>query len=550
MELKGRFKTSKEGIAFVEESLPKLKVSSKELVKATAYVQHALAHLIEKPDKGADITIVIRKTILFTDIRVEVPGKKIDIRDDCDREGHYDYSRVIAKTFHKTFHDIITYRHVRGVNKISFTVAKSSSRELAVTLIALAAGIFAGIFCKLVLGEKISGIIDYYVLDLIKTMFMKILKVIVGPVVFFSIASCLTRYTNLKVLGRIGAKTMALYFLTTIVAIGIGFCLYKACPVGNPGMMKSAESVADDSEEAVELDELMEDYGKADFSIRNLIVESVPDNIFKAFIDVNLLQIIILALIVGLAISRCGENAAYLNDFIEAFYKLFTSLTEIITKFVPIVIFCSMAGLIIEMGMETLISIASYAGMVIVGMLCMLVFYGIFILVTTGLNPLIFYKKFSKAMSTAFAVSSGPATMPTSLACCRKMGIDEMVSSFTIPLGSNINMDGSCMVFVITVLFMARIYGIELSGGMLLSLVISIIFLALGSPTVAGADLVIIAVLFEQIGVPIEAIGLILGIDAIFDMVQAVSNTTGDAAVTLVVAKSEELLDVDKYKQL
>lgn len=549
MELKGKFKTKDAGIRFVEEGLIKLKIAPKESMTASVYAEHALSHLLEG-NKDSEITISIRKTILFTDIRIEVPGKKIDINEECERDGEDDYAHIIAKTFHNSFHDIITYRYSRGVNRISFPVEESSSKELAITLITLLAGVLFGVFCKLVLGSEISEKIDYYVLDILKTIFMNVLKVIVGPVVFFSIVSCLSRYSNLKVLGRIGAKTMALYLLTTLVAIGIGFAIYSIHPVGDHGMMEKAQSISgEDDEEAEELEEMMGNYENADFSIRNLIISAVPENIFKAFLDVNLLQIIFLALIIGLAVGRCGENAVFLNDFIESFYKLFTSITEIVTKFIPVAIFCSMAELIINTGVETLLTILAYALMVVGGMICMIAFYCLFIFVTTGLNPIIFIKKFSRAMTTAFAVSSGPATMPTSLSCLKKMGVDEKVSSFTIPLGTNVNMDGSCMVFVLTVLFMARIYGIELSGGMLVSLVISIIFLALGSPTVAGADLVIIAVLFTQVGIPVEAIGLILGIDAIFDMVQAVSNTTGDAAVTLVVAKSEKMLNVDQYKK-
>lgn len=550
MELKGTFSTIEDGVKFVEEKLYNLKVQNKESTQAAVFVEHALYHLLDVADEKADINILIRKTVLFTDIRVDVAGKKIDLDEECEKEGHdADYAKVIAKTFHKSFHNIVSYKHFRGINRITIPVEESSSKELAVTLGALALGVVFGLICKLALSEKICGIIDYYVLDLLKTIFMNALKVIVGPVVFFAIAGCISRYTNLKVLGRIGVKTMVLYLFTTLVAMTIGFALYSVHPIGNSGMLVTEESeYEEDSEEAEELAEMMENREDADFSIRNMIVSIVPDNIGRAFFDVNLLQIIFLALIVGIAVGRCGESAVFLNNFIVAFQRLFTSITGIVTKFIPVAIFCSMAELVMNTGVETLLTLLSYAVLVVGGMICMIIFYCLFILVTTGLNPIIFLKKFSKAMMTAFAVSSGPATMPTSLSCCKKMGINDAVSSFTIPLGTNINMDGSCMVFVITVLFMCRIYGIEMTGGMMISVFVSIIFLALGSPTVAGADLVIIAVLLEQVGVPIEAIGLILGIDAIFDMVQAVSNTTGDAAVTLVVAKSEKMLDIEQYK--
>lgn len=565
MEYKGTFKTIDAGLRFINDKLEAIKTDAKEASLSAILSNHALKHLSDASNGIPSFTITIRKTLLFKDIIIEASGIPIDLDNEGEKENIYtDLDAYVmeemanadpsAKSFHKSFRDFIQYKHVKGVNRITIPIEESETKDLTITFGSLILGIIVGLVFRLCFSSETCEAIDYYSFDLIKSLFLNALKIIVGPLVFFSLASCVSKFRNLKDLGRISVKTILLYLFTTIVAITFGFLLYKAFPVGQPGILESvsanaqniSESEANESEE--EFDEVVETLGDSDFSMRNLILGVVPDNALSPFIHISLLQIIFLALLVGIAISKSGEHGVRLMTFVDSFNHLLIVTTSLIIKFVPIIIFCAMAELVMTAGTTMLLTLLSYSGLVVGGMLLMIAFYCILIFATTKLNPFVFLKKFAKAMMMGFVSSSAAASMPVSISCLKKMGVDNKVSSFTIPLGANINMDGSSMVFTLTVMFMANIYGIDLNGGLLISTFISIIFLALGSPTMAGADLVIIAVLFSQVGIPLEAIGIILGIDAIFDMVQAISNTTGDAAVTLIVAKSEHLLDVEQYR--
>lgn len=545
MEFRSTFRTLNAGVNFVESSLVQLKIPRTKIIQATRNADHAIWHIMQSLEKeGNPYTVVIKKSIFFTDISIEATGDRVLFDEEEVAAEDRNPSELLYKS---RYHESFVYRRVNKTNKITFNVNESETKELAEAVGSMILGIVVGLVIRNFCSENISEGINYYIFGLFTTMFMNALKIIVGPVVFFSLVCCVSRFKNLKTLGRMAVKTMGLYFCTTLVAIGIGLGLYTAFPVGNSSVVSYVESNRQESMEDEEYVETMENIEDADFSIRNLLVSIVPDNFIKAFLEVNLLQIIFLALFVGIGIGRSGEYTEMLTNLVESINHLLMTLTTIITKFIPIAIFCAMAKMVIEVGIEAFLTILSFAVLVVFGMLLMIVFYGVFMFVTTRMNPFVFYKKFFKAMITAFATSSATATMPTSIQCCRDMGIDDDVASFSIPLGANVNMDGSSMVFIMVVLFMSHIYNIPMTGSVLLSIVVSIVFLALGSPTVAGADLVIIALLLNQIGVPLEAIGLILGVDAIFDMLQSMSNCTGDAVVSFIVAKTENKLDIKQF---
>ncbi|MCR5023375.1 MAG: dicarboxylate/amino acid:cation symporter [Lachnospiraceae bacterium] len=178
----------------------------------------------------------------------------------------------------------------------------------------------------------------------------------------------------------------------------------------------------------------------------------------------------------------------------------------------------------------------------------MIIIYLLLLLFLAGLNPTIFLSKYYPAMAAAFTFASSNAALPTSIKQCDEMGISPKVYSFSLPLGATINMDGSCIALIISALFFAKIFNIEVTGGVLLSLFISIMVLSLGSPGVPGGNLVCIAILVPQIGIPAEAISLIMGLYPIMGMMQTCTNVTGDAVVTTIVAKHEKLMDLEKYR--
>jgi Na+/H+-dicarboxylate symporter len=200
-------------------------------------------------------------------------------------------------------------------------------------------------------------------------------------------------------------------------------------------------------------------------------------------------------------------------------------------------------------GNETLLSIAGFVGTFLLALAMMLVVYCLLVLVFARLNPIYLLKKHAPTMLTNFSLASSNAAMPFNINSCKKLGISSKVSSFSIPLGATVNMDGSCIYMAVAGLFLANVFGVEIDGSALFSMVFSIIILSVGAPGIPGSGLICLSVLLTQLGIPAEALSLVMGIDSILGMFRVVVNSTGDVAVSLIVAKSERLLDREKYQQ-
>ena len=217
--------------------------------------------------------------------------------------------------------------------------------------------------------------------------------------------------------------------------------------------------------------------------------------------------------------------------------------------FVPLIVFCSMAKMMLGMNLTNLKDVLIWTPVIYFGDIIMICIYLLILLVVGRLNPLKFLENFYPAMLSGFTLASSNAALPTSIKQCERMGISKRIYSFSLPLGATINMDGNCITLIISALFFARIYGIPVTANMLISLFIAILVLSMGSPGVPGGNLVCLTLLIPQIGVPAEAISLVMGLYPIIGMMQVMANITGDAVVTAVIANRAGLLDKEKYNK-
>jgi len=274
----------------------------------------------------------------------------------------------------------------------------------------------------------------------------------------------------------------------------------------------------------------------------------VPTNIITPFLETNMLQIMFLAVLAGIAASAVGNEHKFFKDLILSANAVFGKITSIIVSFMPAAVFCSIGKMAAEINLSDFTSVALWMLICYLGYLCMVVIiYGILLLIS-GLNPLKFYKGFLPAALTAFSLSSSVATIPVSARMCdEKLGISKSLYSFSIPFGATVNMDGSCITFMITSLFMAKIFGIAITPSLLFTLVVSILLLSIGAPGVPGAGMVCMSILLPQIGISADALNIILGWYSLMAMGQTLCNCTGDAAITTVVARFEKLIDLKKY---
>ncbi len=537
-----------EGLDYVQAALQGFRLKPEAVNQAMLAAEESMVKLISHAPKQAKLSITVSKRLGDISIRLTASGEQFDLAEGADfgiplemEEVDYEAEMAIRSMVLKSFGDKLKYKNKNNHNTILITVQRSAHRQLYLTLGALVLAILLGTIWKLALPAGAAIGLNTYLLVPFKTMFLNALKMVVGPVVFFSIISCTAQFGNLAEFGKIGAKVMGLYVTTTLIAIGVGLGIFGLVHPGSASLVSSVTSAAAGTVQAA---------GETSISILDTVVGIVPSNIVKPFLETDMLQIIFIALLCGIAVGMIGDYSRPLREFFESCNTLFLKITTLIVGFIPAAVFCSMTSLVMTTGTDTLVSLLGLVGTVLLGLTCMIGVYCLLIFAVGRLNPLVFLKKYAPTMLTTFSLSSSNAAMPFNMQACRNvLGISPKVCSFSIPLGATVNMDGSCIYLAIVGLFLARVYGISLSGAEMLTLVFSILVLSVGAPGIPGSALVCLSVLLVQIGVPVEAVSLVMGIDPIFSMFRAMSNSTGDVAVALVVAKTEGLVDLDKYTQ-
>jgi len=371
----------------------------------------------------------------------------------------------------------------------------------------------------------------------IKTMFLNALKMVVAPVVFFSIISCIVQFSDLSSLGRIGGKIIGMYFFTTCIAIAIGIGVFYLI---QPGDASLASSLAVDSGAITSQ--------TMNVSIIDTIVGIIPSDIVNPFLKANMLQLIFMAVIFGIATSLLGKYSDMLVGLFSACNDLFLKVTSIIIKAMPLAVFCSIMSMMLTMGIKTIISVLGMFCTFVLGLFAVMIMYCILMTVMGRINPVNFARKYAPSMLQVFSLSSSNAAIPLNMeACEKKLGIDKMIYSLSIPLGATINMHGTCIYLSVFTLALGKIYGVDVTGGAMLSLIVSIFVLSVGAPGIPGAGLICLSVLLAQTNIPVEAVGLVMGIDSVCAMFRAMSNCLGDVAVSTIVAKSENCMDMEIY---
>ena len=533
------------GVEFIRNTLLERKVSKREITSTLLTAEEALAKMIENcPDESQTIQLQVRAFLGNISIHMSAKGEKFEL---ADLKGVYDFSEeedaeiavVKQNLINKILGDNISISSRRNVNVVDIKVKTSGYQQLIYTLSALVLGLLVGLIMKLCVPASVTDAISGNIFEVVSTMFLNSLKMIVGPLVFFSIASSIADFGDLKALGRMIGKVMGCYVFTSVLAIGVGYLVYHIIPIGDPSLVKAVDSAAASTVKMGEAEMV---------SIKDTIVNIIPSDYISPFLNADMLQVIFMAVLLGIGASQLSQREGALRRGIISANAVFSKITAIIISFMPVAIFCSMAKMVITMDMKSLVKVAAWIPECYLGLALMVVVYLLLLIVVGRLNPIKFLKGFYPAMLTAFTSGSSNATMPSSMKQCdEKLGIAKSIYSFSIPLGATVNMDGCCIMQIITVLFMAKIFGVSVTGSTLLTLIIAILALSIGTPGVPGSGLVSISILISQIGVPVEAISLIMGIYTFLDMGTTAANVTGDAVVTTLVAKSEKMIDLEKY---
>lgn len=365
--------------------------------------------------------------------------------------------------------------------------------------------------------------------------FIRLMKMLVVPLVFCSIVCGAAAIGDTKALGKVGVKTILFYLATTALAVSIAI---SVASIIHPGVGLDMSSI-DASEVTVADDTTMVD----------TILNIIPDNPLNALANGTMLQIIVFALIVGILLAKMGERAALVSNIFSQLNDLMMEMTELVMKFAPIGVFCMIARTFANLGFDAFVPLLKYMGSVTLGLAIQcFITYMVMLLIFTRLNPARFIKKMFPVMAFAFSTSTSNATIPLNIETLdEKIGVSRKVSSFTIPLGATINMDGTSIMQGVAVVFAAQAYGMDLGVQGILTVIATATLASIGTAGVPSVGLVTLTMVFASVGLPVEAIALIMGIDRILDMLRTAVNITGDAVCTTIVAFQNGDLDKDVF---
>ena len=390
-------------------------------------------------------------------------------------------------------------------------------------LIGLVLGVLTGVLFKA----------DALVLAPIGALFLNAIKMLIVPLVFVSLVAGITAMSDSAKLGRISVKTIAIYLVTTAFAVSIGL-LFGALFTPGEGM----NMVASAAQEAKQAPSLVQ-----------ILVGLVPSNPVAAFAEGNILQIIVFAIALGVSMNLIGEKAAPAVKLFDSLAEVFYKLTDLVMRCAPIGVFALIAGVVASHGIEVLLPLAGVIGVIYLASIThMLLVYGGLLAVLARLSPLRFFKGAAPALAVAFSTSSSAGTLPVSIECARKnLGVSQGVAGFVLPVGATINMDGTAIYQGVLALFIAQAFGVDLNAGQYLMIILTATLASVGTAGVPGAGLIMLGLVLTSVGLPLEGVALIAGIDRILDMARTTVNVAGDLMTTTLVGSSEKELDREIY---
>jgi len=415
---------------------------------------------------------------------------------------------------------------------------KSSNLTTAILLAMLFGGILGGVLNVFFMETYfVSEFLVNNTFHVIGQIFINLLKMLVVPLVFISLVCGTAALGDISKLGRLGGKALVFYLGTTALAITLALGLAITVAPGEGFNKETAVSGEFTPKEAP--------------SIAQTIIELVPNNPIEAMAQGQMLPLIVFSLLFGIAIVMAGQAGKRIEQHFNDYNEIMMQLVVIVMKLAPLGVFCLIAKTFALQGFDVIKPLLGYFAVVASALIIhAVVSYPVLLKMLSGLNPWIFLKKMRGVQTFAFSTASSNATIPINIENAeKKLGVDNSVASFTIPLGATINMDGTAIMQGVATVFIANVYAIDLTTGDYLVVILTATLASVGTAGVPGVGLIMLAMVLNQVGLPVEGIGLIIGVDRLLDMMRTAVNVTGDAAATVIIAKSEGALDQRIYHQ-
>jgi len=434
------------------------------------------------------------------------------------------------------------------------TSTHPSSQKPVPQKLGLTARIFIGMIAGIIIGALLQWLFDdsgdfsfsvfglhvstYALLvegifNVVGSIFIASLKMLVVPLVFVSLVCGTSSLSDPSKLGRLGGKSILLYIGTTAIAISLAVSFALLVAPGE-GLNLTTESTF---------------VAKQAPSLGQVIINMMPTNPINAMAEGNMLQIIVFAVLFGIAMTLSGDSGKRMTAVFEDFSTVIMKLVTILMNLAPYGVFALMAKLSATIGLETFSGLLKYFFLVVfVLFVHAFMTYPIILKLLSGLNPITLIRKMRDAALFAFSTASSSATLPVTMeTAIKKLGVNRSVASFTVPLGSTINMDGTAIMQGVATVFIAQVYAVDLSLGDYMMVILTATLASIGTAGVPGVGLIMLAMVLQQVNLPVEGIALIIGVDRLLDMTRTAVNVTGDCMVACIVGKSENEIDIDVF---
>ena len=525
-------------LLFIEETLKAFRVKKRDLLEALLISEETLLLLSEHAPEDASIKVNIARRMGVPRIRLEIPGTPVTLDEhlgtvSIDQLG-VETENAIRSVMLRSYADSIKYRHARSENILTIVTGIPERMLATRTVAAILLSLVTALLLRQVLPDTAVQWISANLLSPVESLFISALMCITAPAVFVSIACSMFRFEGFSELERSGKTVVLTYLMTSVAAAIIGMVMFGLFRPGQTGILA-----------------LQAGSGTANtFSLLAILETLIPPNIVEPFISVNSLQLMVIAMTIGTALTMSGKRVQHLKILLEELDVLCGKVSSLVMYMVPVVVYCSTANALLSSRAEVLTAAAELIPALMAGMVALLALYCLILVFAARLNPLPFLKKYAPVMKSVFLKGSSVAAIPINMRISRRqLGVPKSICSFSIPLGATINMDGNCMCLTVISLFFVRICDVAFGTHEMILLLLLVLILSLGAPIAPGTLILCLVTLLTQMGIDISAISLIIGINFILEMLLGMVNSVGNVVVAILVARKEGLLDLDTYRK-
>lgn len=513
----------------IEDNLLQSGVEQEAVMRSSMLLEDICCRLFEH--NSTQVQVEIHRRFGSVSLRLKSKGEAYDplSEEKSWTDEDVDYYRDIVL---KSNREWLGYSRSNGLNCLSIQVRRDKKKQVRYTLLGMILGILTGLALKEIFSPEMVGLLDTYAVGTARTMFLNAMNMMLAPVVFFSIMAGIMNLSNASDVGRLGRNMLGLYLLTAVCSAG--FALLLGINIFSGELLQWG--VAQEGE-------------AANLSLLNMVVGIIPRQMVEPVMSGNMLQVIFLALLFGLTMNNMGDKARPLIDLVKAADTLCLRVIRTIVQLVPLVAFLSMTSLVFKVGLDSLlIFVRAFLAQGSV-LILMLAVYGLLVAVIGRLSPMPFLKKIVDFLPLPASLGSTNATMPFSMEfCVKQLGVQEKMAGFAIPIGASVKMDGNCAFFILQCIMLAKLYGIDISAGFLMTLVITSIALSFGSPGVTGGAIICLGSLAVSLGIHIEAIGTMLSVDPLIAMLRNPLNSAEGIVAAFLLARCEGQVDEAAYQ--